>query len=266
MTWAVALSLVVLSAAPSSGLPREGQLLFENAPERMDARVGEWVTYQLAGGSSPGFMRLAAVAEQKDAQGRDAVWVELEFGQHSELRAPLAQYLMLVARETGLRREGISRLFVTQGFEKLQEVDTDAMPVFLGNKDEKDGPRPAPAEPSAQLPAGEGSTVNRGKPSRLMTLAGTVTAEPMEVRYKQLVLKRYWLSREIPILRLAKIEFPPIHYAMEVRDYGVDAKPRMVPPAPGDKKISLEPASNLPAHFKPLPGSDSASGSEENPP
>jgi hypothetical protein len=259
-----ALSLALLSAVPSD-LSREGRTLFEAAPERLDARVGEWVTYQLDGGPQQGFMRLAVVAEQKDAQGRDAVWLELELGQHSALKAPLGQFLMLVSRDTGLRQEGVSRLFVTQGFEKLQEVDKDALPFFLGEPG-KDSSRPSPPAPAARLPAGQGTTVQRGKPARIMTLAGTVMAEPMEVRHRQLVLKRYWVSREIPILRLAKLELPAIRYTLEVRDYGLDAKPRMVPPAPGDKKISLEPASNLPPHFQSLTPSETASGPGEDRP
>ncbi|MFY0521803.1 hypothetical protein ACN28I_00820 [Archangium gephyra] len=251
-TLVCALSLLLLGAAPAEV---SRGLLFEAAPGRLDARVGEWVTYQMDGGPQPGFFRLAAVAEQKDAQGRDAVWVELEFGQHAELKAPLAQFLLLVARDTGLRAEGVSRLFVTQGFEKLQEVDTAALPFFLGT--------PGPP-PSARLAVGQGSTVSRGAPTRLMTFAGTVTAEPLEVRYRQLVLKRYWVSRELPILHLAKIEFPPIRYSLEVRDYGLDARPRLVPPAPSDKKITLEPASSLPPHFQPMSHSDTDPGPQED--
>jgi hypothetical protein len=261
-TLVCALSLVLLGAAP---MEVSRGLLFEAAPERLDARVGEWVTYQMDGGPQPGFLRLAVVAEQKDAQGRDAVWVELELGQHPALKAPLAQFLLLVARDTGLRTEGVSRLFVTQGFEKLQEVDTAALPFFLGTPG-KQPPRPALPSPSARLPVGQGSTVRRGPPTRLMTFAGTVTAEPLEVRHRQLVLKRYWVSREIPILRLAKLEFPPIRYALEVRDHGLDARPRMVPPSPSDKKITLEPASHLPPHFQPVSQSGTAWGTEDNRP
>jgi hypothetical protein len=258
------LSLALLGAAPLELSP-EGRMLFAAAPERLDARVGEWVTYEMNGGPQPGFLRLAVVAEQKDARGRDAVWVELEFGQHLELKAPLAQFLMLVARDTGLRAEGVSRLLVTQGFEKPQEVDTSALPFFLGPPGKAE-PRPALPNPSAWLPAGEGSTVRRGPPTPLMTHTGTVMAEPLEVRYRQLVLQRYWVSRELPILRLAKLELPPIRYSLEVRDYGSDARPRMVPPSPGDRKITLEPASNLPPHFQLQPQSGTASGTEENRP
>jgi hypothetical protein len=254
-----ALTVALLGAAPAAEMPREGRMLFEAAPERMDARVGEWVTYQMDG-AQQAFMRLAVVGEQKDEKNRDAVWVELEFGQHPAMKAPMAQFLMLVARETGLRREGISRLFLTQGVEKLQEVDKDALPFFLGES-EKGSPAPAtPAPTSAQVQAGKDSAVKRGKPSRLMTLAGTVTAEPLEVVYRNnLVLKRYWVSREIPLLRLAKIELPAIRYTMEVRDYGVDARQRMIVPAPNAKKITLEPASNFPAWMQPVeePESDS---------
>jgi hypothetical protein len=256
--------LALMGTVPAE-VPREGRMLFEAIPGRLDARVGEWVTYQMDGGPQQGFLRLAVVAEQKDSQGRDAVWVELEFGHHSELKAPLAQFLLLVARDTGLRAEGVSRLFVTQGFEKLQEIDTAALPFFLGPPG-KEPPRPALPPPTARLPAGQGASVSRGQPSRLMTLAGTVTAEPLEIRHRQLVLGRYWISRELPLLHLAKIEFPPIRYTLEVRDHGLDARPRMVPPAPGDKKITLEPASKLPPHFQPVPQSGTASGMEENHP
>jgi hypothetical protein len=252
-----ALTLTLLGSAPTD-MAREGRMLFEAAPERLDARVGEWVTYQMdpGGQGTQGFMRMAIVGEEKDAQGRDSVWVELEFGDHSEMKAPLAQMLMLVAREKGLRKDGVSRLFITQGFEKLQEVDANAMPFFLGTPEKKDAPRPAPLPATAQLPAGQNSVVKRGKPSRLMTLAGTVTAEPMEVTYRNLVLKRYWISRDVPFMRLAKIEFPPIKYSMEARDFGVDAKPRIVRPAPDDKKIAMEPAANLPSWMQPLSDSD----------
>ncbi len=252
-TLVCALSLLLLGAAPAE---MSRGLLFEAAPGRLDARVGEWVTYQMEGGPQPGFLRLAVVAEQKDSQGREAVWVEMEFGQHWELKAPLAQFLLLVARDTGLRAEGVSRLFVTQGFEKLQEVDTAALPFFLGT----------PGRQPAQVTVGQGATVRRGPPTRLMTLAGTVMAEPLEVRHRQLVLKRYWVSRELPILRLAKVEFPPIRYSMEVRDHGLDARPRMVPPTPHDKKITLEPASHLPPHFQPGPQSGTGWGTEDNRP
>jgi hypothetical protein len=258
------LSVALLGAAPV-GLSSEGRMLFEAAPERLDARVGEWVTYEMDGGPQQGFLRLAVVAEQKDAQGRDAVWVELEFGQHPELKAPLAQFLMLVARDTGLRAEGVSRLLVTQGFEKPQEVDTSALPFFLGPPGQA-GSRPALPPPTARLPAGQDASLHRGAPTRLMTLAGTVMAEPLEVRHRQLVLKRYWVSRELPILRLAKLELPPIRYSLEVRDYGSDARPRMVPPTPSDRKIALEPASHLPPHFQLQPQSATAWDTEENRP
>lgn len=73
-----------------------------------------------------------------------------------------------------------------------------------------------------------------------MTLAGTVAAVPVEVVMKNTVIKRMWLSREIPLLNLAKIEIPGIGHAMEVAEYGIDAKPRMRIPAPDAPKIKLE--------------------------
>lgn len=251
---------VWVSGATPPGLGPEGRLLFETAPQRLDARVGEWVTYQLDGGPQQGFLRLAVVGEQKDALGRDAVWMELELGKHWELKAPLAQFLLLVARDLGLRRESVTRLFVAQGITKPQEVDQASLPAFLGPASPADPPSPPPPT-SSTLPAGPQSTVLRGKPTRLMTLAGTVLAEPLEVRHRQLVLKRYWMSRDVPLLHLAKIEFPAIKYSMEARDYGVDAKPRMVLPSPRDPKLVIEPGGAPPS---PLP-SESAPDKDPRP-
>jgi hypothetical protein len=246
--------VVAWASGTTPALSPEGRLLFETAPRRLDARVGEWVTYQLDGGPRQGFLRLAVVGEQKDALGRDAVWMELELGEHWELKAPLAQFLLLVSRDLGLRRESVTRLFVAHGVTKPQEVDHASLPAFLGPAAAEDPPTPPP--PSSPLPAGPQSTLVRGKPTRLMTLAGTVMAEPLEVRHRQLVLKRYWMSHDVPLLHLAKIELPAIKYSMEARDYGVDARPRVVLPSPRDPKLSVESGGAPPPALASDPSSD----------
>jgi hypothetical protein len=81
--------------------------------------------------------------------------------------------------------------------------------------------------------------VKRGAPSRLVTLGGTVTATPIEIRYRATVVKRLWLSDQIPLLHLAKIELPAIGHAMEARDWGLDAKPQMASADPA-AKIRME--------------------------
>ena len=73
-----------------------------------------------------------------------------------------------------------------------------------------------------------------------MTLAGTVAAIPVEVMLRGTVLKRLWMSRQVPVLHLAKLEIPAIEHAMEVRDFGIDAKPRMVLPSPDEPRIRME--------------------------
>jgi hypothetical protein len=82
--------------------------------------------------------------------------------------------------------------------------------------------------------------VRSGQETRLMTPAGTVTAVPIEVLYRSTVIKRTWVSREIPILQLAKIEIPRIAHALEVFEYGVNAKPRMLLPDPKTPQVKLE--------------------------
>ncbi|NOJ77072.1 hypothetical protein [Myxococcus xanthus] len=207
------------------------------------ARLGDWVTYRFNGGGlRVYYWRLAVVGEEKDKEGRDAVWVEMEAGTHPAMKSPLAQMRMLVAREGDeIRYDAISRLYIGTGFGQPQEYSDEALQHVL-KQQEADAKKAqsAPPEKQAPLPKGVKPTTRSGKESRLMTLAGTVAAVPVEVVLKNTVIKRMWLSREIPLLNLAKIEIPGIGHAMEVAEYGIDAKPRMRIPAPDAPKIKLE--------------------------
>ncbi|WP_141588756.1 hypothetical protein [Myxococcus sp. AB056] len=207
------------------------------------ARLGDWVTYRFNGGGLRiYYWRLAVVGEQKDKEGRDAVWVEMEAGTHPAMKSPLAQMRMLVAREGDvIRYDAISRLYIGTGFNQPQEYSDEALQHVLKQQQEaaKNAQAAAPQKPS-KLPGGVKPMARSGKETRLMTLAGTVAAVPVEVVVKSTVIKRMWLSREIPLLNLAKMEIPGIGHAMEVAEYGIDAKPRMRIPAPDAPKINLE--------------------------
>ena len=66
-------------------------------------QVGDWVTYKLdGGGARVHYWRLAVVGEEQDKLGRDALWLEMEWGTHPAMRAPLAQIRMLIARGDGV--------------------------------------------------------------------------------------------------------------------------------------------------------------------
>jgi hypothetical protein len=229
----VALGLVALAGVPLPG----GTLIHEHLPNVLQAaRVGEWVTYRFADGASEGrvyFWRVAVVGEQLDARGRPAVWVELDVGTHHAMKAPLSSMKVLAARATGMTAEGITRLIVAYGVERPREVEPSDLATLLGR-----GDRPA-LEPASgrALPQ---IVVKRGEPSRLVTLGGTVTARALEVRLQQTVFKRYWLSEQIPILHLAKLELPAVQHSMEVRDWGLDATPQMPPPDPAAATIRME--------------------------
>jgi hypothetical protein len=194
--------------------------------------VGDWVTYELnRGDGHPYYWRLAVVGEEKDAQGRDAFWVEIDIGDHHQLKAPISQMRILVAKSTGFQQAGISRMLVTFGYEKPQELDAQAL-AFLKN-DRPEAPEPAPqARPELAL--------RTGNESQLMTAAGTVRAIPVELRLKNTVLKRIWVSHQVPVLHVAKVEIPAIGQAMEIRDFGAAASGRMVLPGPEDQKIRME--------------------------
>ncbi len=233
----ISLLCAVLAAAP---LPAGAPALLEQLSGGLArARVGEWTTYQLDGGSTgTAFWRLAVVGEQTDRLGRPALWLEIDVGDHPSLNAPLQQLRLLVAKGEGLRRSGITRLFVGMGVERPAEVEQDALARVLSG--------PSAATPSAPAEPAPGAGTRTGRVTALQTYAGTVQATPVEVMHRGTVVKRIWLSPQVPILHLARLEIPGIDYRLEVRDYGLDARPRMIAPAPSSPKISLEPRGEQP--------------------
>jgi hypothetical protein len=234
----LALALLLLVAAPvSAAMP--GKTLLDHLSKGLrTTQVGDYVTYKLdGGGARVHYWRLAVVGEEKDKLGRDALWLEMEMGTHPAMRAPLSQIRMLIARGQGggaaFDPAGVTRLVVAMGFDKPQEYSQEALDWALTKR-----PPPRPASPPQRLP--EPPVVRSGKETRLMTPAGTVTAVPIEVMYRSTVIKRTWMSREIPILQLAKVEIPRIAHALEVFEYGVNARPRMLLPDPKTPTVKLE--------------------------
>ena len=107
-----------------------------------------------------------------------------------------SQIRMLIARGRwgGLRCDGVTRLIVAIGFDKPQEYSQEALDWALT----KHPSSRAPAAPLRLSRLGEPPVVRTGKETRLMTPAGTVSAVPVEVMYRSTVVKRTWMSREIP--------------------------------------------------------------------
>lgn len=236
------LTVAVLAQAPLKPMayvPRDGLELLRESMQRADnqVKVGQWVTYRFsAPDRKPKFWRFAAVAEEKDKLGRDAVWYEMEAGEHSEFRAPLLQMKMLLAKESGFSKAGMTRLIVQVGASKPQEVSDDMIAQVISpeNEPSRDNPTvPIPKDPSL-LPK------TKALPrTSLMTLAGTVSATPVEISVRNTPIKRMWVSEQIPLLHLAKLELPGLDYSVEVRDYGINAKPRMLKPPPELPKIKV---------------------------
>jgi hypothetical protein len=232
----LALVLVLCAAAPAPAAMPGKTLLDHLAKGLRKTQPGDWVTYKLdGGGARVHYWRLAVVGEEKDKLGRDALWLEMEMGTHPAMRAPLSQIRMLVARGNGVAFDanGVTRLIVAMGFDRPQEYSQEALDWALTKRSQ-----PQPASPPRKLP--EAPVVRSGQETRLMTPAGTVTAVPIEVIYRSTVIKKTWVSREIPILQLAKIEIPRIAHALEVFEYGVNAKPRMLLPDPKTPQVKLE--------------------------
>lgn len=239
------LALVLTAGGPGLGGP-VGQALVE--PLKLgitQAKVGEWATFRIDGGDDRvHFWRLAVVGEETDKKGRPACWLELDMGQHPAMKAPLFQLKLLVARAVGLNPDGVTRAIIAVGTEKPNELADDAAARLL----QDDAP---PTQPS---PKGLPVDLTRftGQPTRLVTLAGTVTATPVELRLRSSMVKRVWVSEQVPLLHVAKMEIPGIGHTIEVRDFGINAQPQLLMPRPGTAKIKLEQYDDLviqePAH------------------
>ncbi|NTX01582.1 hypothetical protein HUA74_20470 [Myxococcus sp. CA051A] len=258
-SWAVIAVMLMAAPARAEENPAAREVMSHMARGARSARVGDWVTYRFdggAGGMRIYYWRMAVVGEEKDKEGRDAVWVEMEAGMHPSMKSPLMQMRMLVAREgEQIRYDAISRLFVGGPTDRPQEYSQEALDHVLKTMDqeEKDNKVPDPEDAKVVLPAGVKPVLRTGKETRVMTLAGTVTVVPVELVMKKTVVKRMWISREIPLMQLAKMEIPGIAHSMEVAEYGIDAKPRMVLPPPSAPKVRLEYADRI---FPDLPGMD----------
>jgi hypothetical protein len=203
------------------------------------SRVGDWVTYRMdGGGARVHYWRLAVVGQEKDRYDRDAVWLEVEFGTHPAMRSPLGQMKMLVALgDESTTKHAITRLIASAGYGKPQEYAREALDQVLTQQRDR-----GPEQDAARAPQGPrpNPVIRSGKEARLMTHAGTVTAVPVEVLLRSTVIKRMWMSREIPIIHLAKIEIPGIGQSMEVAEHGVDAKSRIRMPLPNEPQVRLE--------------------------
>lgn len=225
---------LLLAAAPGPMSGPVGKALTE--PLKLgitQAKVGEWATFRIDGGPDRvHFWRVAIVGEETDKKGRPACWLELDMGQHPAMKAPLMQLKLLVARAVGLNADGVTRAIIAVGTEKPNELADDAAARLL--QDESPPPHPAPGKLPVELKSFAGA------PTRLVTLAGTVTATPVETRLRSSVVKRIWVSEQIPLLKVAKMEIPGIGQTIEVRDFGINAQPQMVMPRPGTAKIQLE--------------------------
>jgi hypothetical protein len=126
-------------------------------------------------------------------------------------------------------------MIVSWGTVRPQEIDDQAIALLFQDmpKDPSDKPSTLDDAARAQL------TTRTGKSTRLVTMGGTVDAVPLEIRLRNTVVKRVWLSRQVPLLQLARIEMPAIDHVMELRDYGSDAKPRIVMPAQGTPVVGV---------------------------
>jgi hypothetical protein len=227
----LALCVAFLSASPE--LEDARRMLIAHPGHFAEAKVGEWVTYRF---SSPErgaqYVRLAVVDTAIDRFGRNAFWIEIEVGEHPALEAPIAQIRILAAKETGLRPEGVTRVIAGVGAEAPAELPADRLLLTA-------------SPPTGERPA-HGDRVRAGRERHLATGAGTLLAQPIEVFQGHTLLQRWWVSRRIPLLHLARLDLLPIGHSAEVWDYGTDAHSRMVLPTTNGSSIAPQHAEESP--------------------
>lgn len=234
------LVLLLCAAAPDLDPGGTARTLAAQMASQMEslppAKVGQWVTYHLSGGGDRNhFWRLSIVGGERDGKGRDALWLEVDIGTHPKMVSPLLQMRFLYAAAVGLNRDGVTRAYLGYGYEKPVELDEAATARLFDPLEAAQAPEPKPAVGSNL------KVVTRiGALSRLVTAAGSVSATPVEFLLRQTVVKRMWVSAQVPILGLAKLELPALGHTMEVRDFGVDARPQMITPVPGTPKVGVE--------------------------
>ncbi len=218
----------------STSVEAVSQILMRHMSQGVhEAKPGDWISYRVnAGGGRVSFWRFSVVGAEKDSRGRDAIWIEIEVGQHGELLAPLAQIRILVAHEAGLTPRGVTRVFVALGADQPREIAPDELDRLL----------PPGAALGRKLPTPMDSldTIRPGPEIKLMTLAGTLPAVPVEIYRQGSLVQRVWMSYRLPLLHLAKLEIPAIGHAMEVNGFGLNASARLILPAADEPRIRLE--------------------------
>lgn len=231
---AAACALTAAGPAEADVGPVAKVLMQHMAKGLASTKTGEWVTYHLnGGGGREAYWRLSVVGEEKDKFGRDAFWLEMDIGEHHAMLAPLSQLRLLVTKDFAERQDGLTRAYFAWGVQKTQEVDL----TTLGTKHKHGtgaGRHDAPIDPDK-------IHVVAGTEGVLMTEAGSVSAVPVELRYKSTLVRRFWVSNQVPLLHLARIDIPGLDQTLELRDYGANAKPMMLMPDPNEPKIRVEP-------------------------
>ena len=239
MTLRFVLWLGLLNASPdalSHSSPVEAALVQSLEDGIGTAKLGDWVTYEMDGGPNrSAYWRLAVVEEQRDALDRDACWLELEMGTDGNMVAPLFRMRALVARDAGFNGVGITRLIVAYGADSAHELAAEAVRQLMTQSGHP------PSLPARTSPSTQGPVIRKGEPNRILTAMGTIIATPVEVIDRKVVLKRIWVSEEVPVLHLAKLEIPSIGQSMEVHRYGHDAKAQLPIPARDQPQIRAEP-------------------------
>jgi hypothetical protein len=192
-------------------------------------RVGQWVQYRLSGGEGRvSYWRIAVVGQERDPHGRNAFWLELEWGDHPSLASPLVAVRALIALPDASAR-AVTRAWVSFAGEPARELPPETL--FTGRVAELAALRPVTPAPGPAV---------RSLPQRLVTPAGPLDATRSEIRAGRDTVYRVWHARDVPILGLARVELPGLSHRMELFARGESARCRMALPPPSTANIPSE--------------------------
>lgn len=193
---------LLLGTAPSAGLPG------------LRVRPGEWVVYRAVSGARPPFfLRLAAVGDEPSSDG---TWLEVEAGLGPELRAPLVQLKLLYQRQGAALSGRVLRAVAVVGHGGPRELEPARWRI-------EDAIGAGPTPPGAH---------SRWGAIRVLSLAGrALRARPWETVHQGVVVQRLWVSDEVPVLNLVRMEVPALNQTLELDGFGFDARARIPLPS-----------------------------------
>lgn len=202
---------------------------FENVPwTRLQGDVGKWVRYRVGNEhlQEISFMTLAVVDREEDGR----LWVEVRIGRLPDAHAMGGMAVRTLLRPTGEDAFESDRVILRMGGGRVVELDLDTVPERSDDDDLDDEPAMKqagvcmdPKSESCLRAASRGIGVTPRPMETLLTAAGSMRVQPVEVRLGDgnvLVLRT---AEAVPVTGLVSLRAPD-GTQMDLDGVGDDAR------------------------------------------